>query len=116
MDDICIYSSHLLHCEKLEKVLGRLPSQGGEINPRKCFFAMKRNKLLGHIVLEKGIQANEDKVKALLLLPPPIDVKQLIIFTQKVNYTSCFIFYAFKGTSLFAIGSKARYFEVECSS
>ena len=54
-------------------------------------MAQPRVKLLDHMVLENGIEADPDKVKAIILLPSPKDTKQLATFIQKVKYMACFI-------------------------
>ena len=50
IDDFCVYSSRAEHCEKLEMVLKRYDECGGQLNPKKCFLAQPRVKLLGHMV------------------------------------------------------------------
>ena len=64
---------------------------GGQLNPKKCHLAQPRVKLLGHMISENGIEADPDKVKALMLLPSPKDTRQLATFIQKVKYLSRFI-------------------------
>ena len=89
--DFCVYSSRPDHCEKLALVLRRYDDCGGQLNPRMCHLVQPRVKLLGHIILEIGIEANWDKVKALMLLPSPQNSKELARFIQKVKYMSQFI-------------------------
>ena len=48
-------------------------------------------KLLGHVISENGIEADPDKVKAVILLPSPSNTKQLATFIQKVKYMVRFI-------------------------
>ena len=48
-------------------------------------------KILGHIISENGIELDPDKVKALVLLPPLGDLRQLHTFLQKTKYLSRFI-------------------------
>ena len=43
------------------------------------------------MVLENGIEADPDKVKAIVLLPSPQSTKQLATFIQKVKYMARFI-------------------------
>ncbi|MCO5579958.1 hypothetical protein L7F22_033825 [Adiantum nelumboides] len=64
---------------------------GGQLNPKKCHLAQPRVKLLGHIIFENGIEADLEKVEALLLLSSPKDTRQLATFIQKVKYLSRFI-------------------------
>ena len=91
IDDFCVYSSRAEHCEKLQMVLARYDECGGQLNPKKCHLAQPRVKLLGHMVSENGIEADPDKVKAIVLLPSPQSTKQLATFIQKVKYMAQFI-------------------------
>ena len=91
IDDFCIYSSRAEHCEKLHAVLTRYDECGGKLNPKKCHLVQPRVKLLGHMVSENGIEADPDKVKAIVLLPSPTSTKQLATFIQKVKYMAQFI-------------------------
>ncbi|MCO5561161.1 hypothetical protein L7F22_014782 [Adiantum nelumboides] len=91
IDDFCVYSTRAEHCEKLEMVLKRYDECGGQLNPKKCSFAQPRVKLLGHILSENGIEADPDKVKAMVLLPLPKDSKQVATFVHKVKYMARFI-------------------------
>ncbi|MCO5589076.1 hypothetical protein L7F22_043041 [Adiantum nelumboides] len=91
IDDFCVYSTRAEHCEKLEMVLRRYDECGGQLNPKKCFFVQPRVKLLDHMVSENGIEADPDKVMAIMLLPTPQTTKQLAAFIHKVKYMACFI-------------------------
>ena len=61
------------------------------MNPKKCHLVQPRVKLLGHVVLENGIEADPDKVKSIILLPSPKSSKQLATFIYKVKYMARFI-------------------------
>ena len=91
IDDFCIYSSRLEHCSRLKQVFQRYDECGGQLNPKKCHIAQPRVKLLGHMISENGIEADPEKVKALMFLPTPKDTKQLASFIQKVKYMARFI-------------------------
>ena len=67
MDDFCIYSSQLLHVERVDEVFGRLDRDGGQLNPSKCKIAREKVVLLGHEVSANGISPEPRKVEALLL-------------------------------------------------
>ena len=88
---ICVYSGRSEHCEKLKMVLSRYDECGGQLNPKKCHLVQPRVKLLGHVVSENGIEADPQKVKAIMLLPSPKDIKQVATFVQKVKYMARFI-------------------------
>ncbi|MCO5570329.1 hypothetical protein L7F22_024048 [Adiantum nelumboides] len=79
------------HCSKLEVAFKQYDESGGQLNPKKFYLAQPRVKFLGHMVSKNSIEADPDKVKALILLPSPKDTKQLATFLQKVKYMSRFI-------------------------
>ena len=47
------------------------------LNPAKCTFGVKSEKLLGFIVSQKGIEVDLDKVKAILEMFEPHIEKQV---------------------------------------
>ena len=91
IDDFCVYSSRAEHCEKLQMVLGGYDECGGQLNLKKCHLAQPTVKLLGHMVSENGIEADPDKVKAIVLLASPQSTNHLVPFIQKVKYMALFI-------------------------
>ena len=72
-------------------VFKRYDECGGQLNPKKFHLAQPRVKLLGHVISQNGIEADPDKVKALMTLPTPKDTKQLATFIHKVKYLSRFM-------------------------
>ena len=52
-------------------VLEHFDECGGQINPKKYFFAQPRVKLLGQMVSKNGFKADPNKVKAIILLSLP---------------------------------------------
>jgi hypothetical protein len=42
-----------------------------KLNPQKCVFGVDSGKFLGFMVSQRGIEANPDKVKAILEMQPP---------------------------------------------
>ena len=91
IDDFYIYSSCALHLAKVDEGLSRLAQMGGQLNMAKCHIGEKQVTLLGHVVLEAGIQVDPSKVSALLALSSPTTVKELTSFIQKVRYFGRFI-------------------------
>jgi hypothetical protein len=41
------------------------------LNPEKCVFGVQRGKILGCLVSVKGIEANSDKINAIVHMKPP---------------------------------------------
>ena len=46
------------------------------LNPAKCAFGVAAGKFLGFMVHERGIEANPEKIKAILDLESPTTLKQ----------------------------------------
>lgn len=42
-----------------------------KLNPKKCVFGVPSGQLLGFIVSQRGIEANLEKIKAIVELEPP---------------------------------------------
>ena len=59
------------HFEALDKFLARLEKYNLRLNPKKCIFGVTSGKLLGHIVSERGIEVDPDKIKAIQEMPMP---------------------------------------------
>ena len=57
------------HFEALDKFLARLEKYNLRLNPKKCVFGVTSGKLLGHIVSERGIEVDPDKIKAIQEMP-----------------------------------------------
>ena len=57
--------------EALDKFLARLEKYNLRLNPKKCIFRVTSRKLLGHIVSERGIEVDPDKIKAIQEMPVP---------------------------------------------
>ena len=61
------------------------------MNPKKCIFGVTSGKLLGHIVSQKEIEVDPDKVKAIREMPPPKNEKEVRGFLGRPQYISRFI-------------------------
>ena len=62
-----------------------------KLNPGKCVFGVPAGKLLGFIVLERGLEANPEKIKALHNLQKPTCLKDVQKLTGCVAALSRFI-------------------------
>ena len=49
--------------ERLKEVFERVAKAGLKLKPKKCFLFQKRVSYLGHVVTEKGIAADPEKVE-----------------------------------------------------
>lgn len=84
-DIIVVSSSFEEHLQDLQKVFDRLHEFKLRAKREKCTFARSQIKFLGHIIGEEGIRPNEEKVAAILNLPPPRNVKHLLTFLQTAS-------------------------------
>jgi len=88
LDDVIIFSSTFSeHLSHLRQVFDRLRQAGLKLQPKKCSFGQKEVKYLGHIVSEKGIATDPDKVKIVKEYPPPTKVSEVRSFlgTSKIS-------------------------------
>lgn len=79
---------HLTH---LRMTFERCQETNLKLHPGKCFIGVLAGELLGHVVSEKGIQVNMDKVKIFLTLLAPRTLKEVCGFLGCVGYYRCFI-------------------------
>lgn len=79
------------HFEALGKFLERAEKYNLRLNPKKCVFEVTSRKLLGHIMSQKGIEVDPDKVKAIREMPPPKNEKEVWGFIGRLQYISRFI-------------------------
>ena len=64
-----------LHIAHLVEAFQILKECNMKLNPAKCAFGVSAEKFLGFIVHNRGIEANLDKIKAVLDMPPPSNIK-----------------------------------------
>ena len=48
-----------------------------KLNPGKCTFRVTTGKFLGFMVSQRGIEANPDKIRAIMEMAPPRNVKEV---------------------------------------
>ena len=108
VDDIAVKSKKRKDLEDLQETFTNLKKANLKLNPKKCTFLFHKGKILGCIILAKGIEPNQDKVQAVLnmkILENIKDVQKLIgrlaalnRFISKSAERSLPIFQALKGT------------------
>ena len=62
-----------------------------KLNPLKCSFGVGSGKFLGFIVNSRGIEANPDKIKALIDMKSPEKIKDVQSLTGRIAALSRFI-------------------------
>ena len=55
-----------------------------KLNPGKCAFGVTIGKSLGFMVSQSGIEANPDKIQAIMEMTPPRNVKEVQSLNGKV--------------------------------
>ena len=80
-DDILIYSTSLdLHIDHLKSVLTVLREEQLYANLEKCIFCTNHVVFLGFVVSSKGVQVDEEKVRAIQEWPTPKSVTEVRSF------------------------------------
>jgi hypothetical protein len=77
--------------DNLQHTFTALNKYQWKINPKKCIFGVPSGILLGNVVSYDGIRPNPTKVKAVLDMQPPKNVKDIQKLTRCVATLSCFI-------------------------
>ena len=80
-----------LHIAHLSEVFQILRNYNMKLNPAKCAFGVSAEKFLGFIVNHRGIEANLDKIKAVLDMPSPSGIKGVQRMTGKIAALSRFV-------------------------
>ncbi|RVW22168.1 Retrovirus-related Pol polyprotein from transposon 17.6 [Vitis vinifera] len=75
----------------LERFFERIRKFRLRLNPKKCTFGVTSGKLLGHMVSDRGIEVDPDKIKAILDMPVPRTEKEIRGFLSRLQYISRFI-------------------------
>uniref|UniRef100_A0A8C7YJX3 Gypsy retrotransposon integrase-like protein 1 n=1 Tax=Oryzias sinensis TaxID=183150 RepID=A0A8C7YJX3_9TELE len=92
LDDLIIFSSTLEeHEERVMRVLHRLKKYGLKLSMGKCKFFQTSVRYLGHIVSERGVETDPDKISALKSWPIPRTLKELKSFLGFAGYYRRFI-------------------------
>ena len=72
VDDILVKSKREgVHLDNLRETFETLRLYDMELNPNKCMFGVALGKFLGFMVSQRGVEANPDKIQAILEITPP---------------------------------------------
>ena len=89
IDDLVVASNDPAeHARDLAAVFQRLREAKLQLKASKCHFGRWEIKLLGYIITPEGIHSDPEKVRAIVEMPPPTNVKQVRSFVGMVNYYS----------------------------
>ena len=92
VDDMIVKSRDRAdHLAALQRFFERIRQFRLRLNPKKCTFGVTSGKLLGHIVSERSIEVDPEKIKAILDMPAPRNEKEIKGFLGRLQYISRFI-------------------------
>uniref|UniRef100_A0A0N5C0I4 RNA-directed DNA polymerase n=1 Tax=Strongyloides papillosus TaxID=174720 RepID=A0A0N5C0I4_STREA len=91
LDDIIVFGKKSDHIKQLEEVFRRLNSTGMKVKLKKTTFLKEKVEFLGHIVSQKGIEIDGNKLDAIDKLAIPDTRKGLRSFLGATNYFRKFI-------------------------
>ena len=92
IDDTLVKSTTAeLHIAHLTEAFQILKEYNMKLNLAKCTFGVSAGKFLGFIVNNREIEANPDKIKAVLDLPSPSSIKEVQRLTGRIAALSRFV-------------------------
>ena len=65
------------HLEDLKETFDTLHSYNMKLNPSKYAYEVTVGKFLGFMVSQRGIEVNSDKIKVIMEMTPPRNVKEV---------------------------------------
>ena len=92
VDDMLVKSlNEGKHLDNLQETFNTLRRYIMKLNPSKCAFEVASGKFLGFMVSHRGIKANPEKIKAILDMKPPQNIKEVQFLTERVAALNRFI-------------------------
>jgi len=92
LDDILVFSKMFEeHCDWLLTIFDRLERYTLKLKPTKCHLFQRKVKFLGHVVSEKGIVCEPDKVTAIATWPTPTNILEVRTFCGLASYYRTFV-------------------------
>ena len=116
IDDMLVKSIKVeLHITHLVEAFQVLKNYNMKLNPAKCAFGVSAGKFLGYIVNNRGIEANPDKIKVVLDMMPPSNIKDIQRLTWRIAVLSRFVSRASdKCRPFFQVLKKAFQWDIHC--
>ena len=85
VDDMLVKSKEeLAHLDDLKETFTSLKQYQMKLNPSKCVFGVASGKFLGFMVSQRGIEANPEKVQAIINMASPQTVKEVQKLTNRI--------------------------------
>ena len=79
------------HLDNLQETFETLRRYKMKLNPSKCAFGVSSGKFLGFMVSQRGIEANPDKIQAILDMEPPKNIKEVQSLIGRVAALNRFV-------------------------
>jgi hypothetical protein len=112
VDDIVVKSVQRRdHISDLAETFANLRAANLKLNPEKCVFGIHKGKVLRCLVSTKGIEANPDKIKALVEMQDPVSVKDVQKLTGRVAALNRSIPRVAESLPFFQVLSSAKNFQ-----
>ena len=85
MDDMLVKSKEeLTHLDNLKETFATLKKYQMRLNSSKCVFGVASGKFLGFMVPQRGIEANQEKLRAIINMASPRTVKEVQKLTGRI--------------------------------
>ena len=92
VDDMLVKSKEeLAHLDDLKETFATLKQYQMRLNPSKCVFSVVSGKFLGFMVSQRGIEANPEKVQAIINMASPRTVKEFQKLTGRIEALNRFV-------------------------
>ena len=92
MDDMLVKSKEeLAHLDDLRETFTTLKKYQMKLNPGKCVFRVALGKFLGFMVSQRGIEANPEKVQAIINMASARIVKEVQKLTERIAALNRFV-------------------------
>eukprot|EP01018_Ginkgo_biloba_P024721 Gb_03958 [translate_table: standard] len=119
LDDILVYSkSWPEHMQHLREVMDILRREKLFVNLEKCSFAQTELKYLGFVVSSEALKVDQEKVKAVLNWPTPMNAMELRSFYGLASFYRNFELLKKKMSEapVLALSNFDKVFEMECDA
>jgi hypothetical protein len=92
VDDIVVASKNKEdHLVDLAETFANMRDARLRLNPEKCVFGVRQGKILGYLVLHRGIEANPTNIQAIINMTPPQSARDVQRLTGRLAALNRFI-------------------------
>ena len=115
IDDMLVKSlNEDKHLDDLRETFDTLRRHQMKLNPSKCAFGVSSGMFLGFMVSQRGIEANLDKIQAILDMEPPKNIKEVQSLTGWIAALNKFVSKVTDSLPFFKILRKAFEWTDQC--